>query len=205
MLRRVADEEESRQRLRALADAARLPVPRLVFEDRKKDFVVAAVQGHGKREHIVVDPSFEWLSADEQNWHLATALGWWATPVPRRLRRLGWLLGALVALVPLGFAVVDLSGSADPPTWLVVSALLACGFVLPPAINRVARRELRICDAAGHDILRAAGHDPATLARRVLGAQPDPPWYKRPYEADRPSRRIAAAERARSRPAEPLF
>jgi hypothetical protein len=176
-----------------------------VFEDRKDNMAVAAVRGHGKRKHIVVDPSFGWLSADEQNWHLATALGWWATPVPRRLRRLGWLLGIVAGLVPLGFVVIDWLDAAEPPKWFVVTVFLACGFVVPPAINWIARREMRTCDAAGHEILRAAGHHPATLARRVLGAQPDPPWHKRPFDLEPPSRRIAAAECHRVQPQPPLF
>jgi hypothetical protein len=205
MLRRVVDEEECRRRLRALADAARLPVPRLVFEDREDDFAVAAVRGHGKRQHIVVDRSFAWLSADEQNWHLASALGWWATPVPRRLRRLGWLIAAVNAALATAVAVIELAGSPEPPSWIVVGALLMCGFVLPPAINWMALRGMRACDAAGHDILRAAGHQPAELARRVLGDQPDPPWHKRLFAPVPPSQRIAAAERHQLQPQRPLF
>ncbi|TFV65134.1 UNVERIFIED_ORG: hypothetical protein E4P37_11500 [Bacillus sp. AZ43] len=203
----MSTEEALRERLRALATRAGIPVPPLeVDDDRKLDLPPADVDRKGGARRIVVAAALLHAPPAEQDWHLATALGWWASPEPQRRRRRGWLVCSAIALPHLAVGGVALVDDGAIPLWVAVIAGPVLGFVLVPVRSALARHERRAFDAAGDTVLAASGRDPAALARAVLGRRPDPSWYRRPFANEPPpSRRIADAEQRRSRPAPSLY
>jgi hypothetical protein len=136
--------------------------------------------------------------ASEQTWQLAACIGWWASPVPRRRRR--QTIAALVGLAMpyTGLGLAELAGASS---WPMRATLLLLGALTPFMIAACLRRERRALDAAGHDILRAAGYDPASLAWLVFGGRADPPLLRRLASTKpSPSERITAAGGGRGRP-----
>ena len=82
---------------------------------------------------------------------------------------------------------------------MLISALV------PTVIAAVLRRDQRALDAAGREVLRSAGHDPAALARQVFGGQLDPPWFRRLLTSEpAPGERVAAAAGGRAEPYRPV-
>jgi hypothetical protein len=198
----VLTDEALRQRLSDLARAAGLPVPPV--EEDTKEGTLPRVRGRAGEERIVVPPELFEASTAEQTWHLAACLGWWFSPVPRRRRRQGLALMALTGVVYFGVGIPLVTDMVDLPRVLAL-AIVTVLHVVPPTVRAARdRREQRALDAAGHDVLRSAGHDPAAVARDVFGGQPDPPWFRQPFRSEpAPSERIAAAERWTPEPPRP--
>ncbi len=199
-------EDELRERLRALAQAAGLAVPRLDVEPDPKGRQLPTRVRRGDAGHPRIYASSDLLtrSPQEQTWHLASALGWWASPVPRRQRVLVLALSGTVLVSHLGIGLVNLQEGVHLPRVLLVAAALL-GPLVSATYQGLTRRERRSLDIAGHDVLAASGYSPATLARQAFGGQPDPPWHKQVFSAEpRPSRRIADAEEWHSQPHRPL-
>src|SRR5688500_468788 len=91
-----------------------------VVDDPKGRLSPAAVRDGGDggdggdgQDHIAVSSSLLRASPDAQIWHLATALGHWASPVPRRRRRQGWVAGGLLAALWIGYGLAELDGVVD--------------------------------------------------------------------------------------------
>ncbi len=156
-------------RLHHLADAAGVPAPTLEIRRATRDTLprIGGLEG----EEVIAAPS--WLlgaGSAEQAWFLAACLGWWTSPLPRRRRRLGHLVFSLFAAVVVLLTVfrpVERSGA-------VVVAIVAVTVSTSAVRAAASRWEWRAAEAAGRDILRAAGHDPAALAWLVFGNRPDP-------------------------------
>jgi hypothetical protein len=87
-----AEVDALHRRLRVLAERSGLTLPTLdVVDDPKGRLLPATVRDGGDGEdHVAVASSLLRAGPDAQTWHLATALGHWASPVPRRRRRQGW-------------------------------------------------------------------------------------------------------------------
>jgi hypothetical protein len=195
----VPADEALRERLSELANAAGVPVPPLHEDSR--DGTLPRVEGHADEERIIVPPALFDAPATHQTWHLATCLGWWRSPEPRRRRiqRLTADLAAALVYVVGGLPLVV--HQFDVPKVLGLAVLAVLHALLLATRAALSRREQRALDAAGSDVLRAAGHDPGALAWLVLGSEPDPPWFRRPFRTvPVPSTRISAA---RTRPVEP--
>lgn len=201
-------EEAVLRRLRALADAARLPLPSVdVVQDRKRWKVPASVDIDAGEEHsIEVTEHLLMAGPAEQDWYLAACLAWWASPAPRRRARQGLIVYA-AALVPhLVFGFGQLTGlwHLPKPVLLTLGTLIAV--VLPLAQAFSTRHAQRGLEAAGLDVLRDAGRDPAVVARQAFGGRTGPRWYQRPFAIEpSPAQRIAAAERHEVRPQPSLF
>ena len=204
MLRGVPDaEEELREQLRALARAADLPVPELEVEpDPKAEKLPTRVRrGDDGVRRIYASASLLAASPEERTWHLASSLGWWAAPAPRRRRRQTYAVFAAVVVPYATLALASLFSNIDLPRALNLAGPPLLGLLMTVSVPGMIRRERRSSDAAGHDVLAASGHSPARLARQVLGARQDPPWHKQMFSAEpSPSRRIADAEEWHSRP-----
>lgn len=204
MLLPMSAEERLRELLSRLAEASDLPVPPLVVEDDPDgDLLEARVRyDEGRTERrIVVSSSVLTASPAEQAWHLAAALGWWASPVPRRRRVLSGLAVAVVLTGYIALGFVTLWDSYDLPLALEIAAgpVATAGLFWSGAA--LSRWELRGSEAAGHRILVAARHDPVVVARQAFGDRTDPPWWRALGRREpAPSRRIADAE---SRSADP--
>lgn len=207
MLRGVSTEESLRERFRSLSAAAGIPAPPLEVDDGSRFHEPrAGVETRDGVAHVVVLPELIAATPDEQNWHLAAALGWCTSPGPRRHRRRGVMI-YLAILVPHlvvgGAAVFD---NVAVPRWLAILGGPLLGFVLLLTAAALGRGEQHLLDAAGRDVLRSAGHDPATVARLAFGDRDDPPWYRRPLSTTpTPSERLTAAGAGDVRPARPLF
>jgi len=192
MLLGMSTHEESaeaaavRDRLRMLAEAAVLPVPRLVVDQpRAQERPPAAREANGQRT-VVVPPYLLTADPARQLWHLAACLGRWASPVPRQRHRLGGILLAvlLVAYVVLLFLL------APTVPWLWITVLL-----LYPVGAWTLRWERQAMEDAGRSVLAAAGHPPVEVARAAFGDEQDPPLLKRLLSGEpAPSSRIRAAE-----------
>jgi hypothetical protein len=160
-----------------------------------------------EEEHRVLASS-ALLAADphEQTWHLAAALGWWASPGPRRTRNRGRVALVLGGLPYVAFWLVDVFGALELPQPAIVVLGVAVAGTLTFVQRAVSRRQVAALETAAGPVLRRAGHDPATLAPLVFGDQPDPAWFRRPFTyAPASSRRLAAAARAGTTPAPSLF
>jgi hypothetical protein len=184
-------EAELRERVRVLADAAGLPVPPLeIAPDPRGRLLPAHVRNDRGRERVVVSSDLPAAPAGEQTWHLAAALGWWASPEPRRRRR--QVKGLLVALFLAGVIAVVVGPLVGVSFGVIVLGVVALGW---PAANALNRWERRALDDAGHGVLAAAGHDPAALTRQVFGNRPEPGWFERVLGTQpTPRQRVAAAE-----------
>jgi hypothetical protein len=187
----AADEAGLRERLRVLADAAGVAVPPLeIAPDPRGRLLRAHVRDDRGQERVVVSSDLPTAPEGEQTWHLAAALGWWASPEPRRRRR--QVKRLLVALFLAGVVAVVVGGLADVPFSVIVLGVVAVGWPVATALSRWERRAL---EDAGHAVLAAAGHDPAALTRQVFGNQPEPGWFERVFgNQPTPRRRVAAAE-----------
>ncbi|WNV76138.1 M48 family metalloprotease [Geodermatophilus sp. DSM 44513] len=187
-----------RARLRVLAARSGLPLPALdVVEDPRGRLLPATVQGGADGEdHVVVSSTLLRETPDAQTWHLATALGHWASPVPRRRRRQGWVVGGLLATLWVGSGLAELAGVVDLPGAATLAVTTTVGLLSPVAAAALSRRTRAACDAAGREVLRRAGHDPGTLTRQVFGGRPDPSrWARLHAREPTPSARVAAAQR----------
>jgi len=204
LLRGVPDaEEELRERLRALARAADLPVPELEMQpDPKAEYAPTRVRrGDDGVRRVHASSSLLTASPEEQTWHLASSLGWWTSPAPRRRRRQTLAVFAAVAVPYATLALASLFNNIELPRALLLAGPPLLGLLMIVSIQGMTRRERRSFDAVGHDVLAASGHSPATLARQVFGGRPDLPWHKQLFSAEpAPSRRLADAEEWRSRP-----
>ena len=195
------DEEERRllrARLRVLAERSGLPLPQLdVVDDPKGRLLPATVRNGGDGEdHIAVSSSLLRASPAEQVWHLASALGHWASPVPRRRRWEGWVVTAVLVACGIGYGLVELDGTVDLPQAAAVAASAVVGLLVSIGAAALARRGQAAYDEAGREVLRRSGYDPQALTRQVFGDRPDPPWWTRVHAREpAPSRRVAAAGR----------
>jgi hypothetical protein len=201
-------EEAVRRRLAALADAARVPVPSVeVVEDRKRRKVLASVDSdEDEAPRIEVTEHLLPANSAEQDWYLAGCLGWWASPLPRRRARQAVVIytAALVPHVVFGFGELTDMWHQPKPVLLVVGLLL--GAVIGLAHWFSARHARRGLEEAGLDVLRAAGHDPAAVARQAFGGTKEPAWFRRLLAVEpTPAQRIALAERHQLRPQPALF
>ena len=195
-------EQELREQLRALARAADLPLPELEVEpDPKAEKLPTRVRrGDDGVRRIYASSNMLTMSPEERTWHLASSLGWWASPVPRRRRRQTWAVLTAVVVPWAALTLASLFDNIDLPRAVLLLGTLL-GLVFPGFCAGLIRRERRSFDAAGHDVLAASGHSPATLARQVFGGRQDPPWHKQLFSAEpTASSRIAAAEEWHSRP-----
>jgi len=204
MLPVVRAEEALSQRLGELATAAGLPVPALEEDD--KEGTLPRVRGDAGEARIIVPPELFEAAPAAQIWHLATCLGWWHSRTPWRRRLGARTCVALVIAIWSGVALFRGVWLTDPPGHVLWSAHAVLGAILPFFVAAAGRYEQRSFDAAGLEVLRAAGHDPVDLTRQVFGDEPDPPWFRRLLMGEpAPSTRVAAAERLLPEPHPPLF
>jgi hypothetical protein len=193
MLSAMSTADALRDRLRALAEAATLPVPALeVAPDPKRRIIPARVSREGD-DRITVSSTLLEADADEQTWYLASCLGFWASPAPRRRRREFWAAALLLSLGYLVLGGLVLSGALAVPTIVVVAP---AALVLLAGSAAMARRARRALDAAGAAVLEAAGYDPDELTRHVFGGRDEPGRIARWFQMEpTPRERIAAAVR----------
>ena len=193
MLSVMSTEDALRDRLHALAESAHLPVPALeVAPDPKRRMIPARVSRQGD-DRIVVSSALLEGDADEQTWYLASCLGWWSSPVPRRRRREFWAAGLALFLVYVVVGGYIVSGSLDVPSVVVVAP---AALVLFASAAAMARRERRALEAAGAAVLEAAGHDPAALTRSVFGGRNEPGRVARWFDMEpTPRERVTVAAR----------
>ena len=197
----VFTDDALRERLRTLATAAGLPTPPLEEDVARKPVLMAQIHGRGPAERIVVSPSLVEADAAEQTWHLAACLGWWASPLPRRRRRQGWTVEAILLIAQAAIGWAYLADAVDLPRGVQFAGVLLLGLLLLALRAVLSRREQRALDRAGHDVMAASGHAPATLARQAFGGRQDPPWFGRIFAQEPfPSQRIADADRWQVRP-----
>ena len=168
-------------RLRVLAERSGLPLPALdVVDDPKGRLLPATVRDGGDgQDRIAVSSSLLRSSPDAQTWHLATALGHWASPVPRRRRRQGWVVVGLVAALRIGHGLADVNGVVDLPRPASFALPTLLGLLVSLTAAAAARRSQAASDEAGREVLRRAGHDPVALTRQVFAGRPDPSWWTR--------------------------
>ena len=191
----MTTEDDLRERLRVLAEASGVAVPPLeVTDDARSRLVPAQIRGwENGEDRIVVSESLLDAGPEEQIWHLAACLSYWASPVPRRQRRQGWAVAALVLVPYFGFGLAQLSVDDQLSTWASIAIGSTLTALIPVVLAAVLRRFHRALDEAGRDVLRRAGYEPAGLTRRVFGTQADPPWWKRWHSREpTPSQRIRA-------------
>jgi len=204
------DEERLlRSRLRVLAERSGLPLPALdVIDDAKGRLVPATVRGGSDGDdHVAVSSSLLRASPAEQVWYLASALGHWASPVPRRRRREGWVATGLLVTLWAGYGLAELDGAVELPGAATVAVNAAVGLLVPIGTAVLARRAQAASDEAGREVLRRSGYDPVALTRLVFADRPDPSWWTRLHQQEpTPSARVATVER-RSGPdvAPPLY
>ena len=201
-------EDVLREQLRVLAEKSGLPVPPLDVEPDPKGRKVPAhvTKEPGEPERIQVTERLLEATAAEQDWYLAAFLGWWASPEARRRRWRARAVISLVVLPCLGLGFADVVGLVELPEVLLFVGGPVLGAAMQLTIAAVSRWQFGALDAVGHDVLRAAGRDPATVAREAFGGRPDPSWFQRLHAIEPvPSERIAAAERRRAEPDRPLF
>ena len=191
-------EERLRERLRNLAGAVAVRVPALeVDPDPTGTRLPARVARDDDTgaQRIVVSTTLLTGSDEEQTWHLASCLGWWRSPVPRRRR---WRRFAVITAIAVSYgalAVAELDGSVHLPTLVHILGGPLLGFLGALAYAGLTRWERRSLDVAGHDVLAASGYSPAMLARQVFGGRQDPAWHRQLLHAEpAPSRRIAHAD-----------
>ncbi|MGY1600713.1 hypothetical protein [Geodermatophilus sp. SYSU D00815] len=181
-----ANEGIVQERLRQLAEANDLPVPRLVVDQPRAQERPPAVRERDGERTVIVPPSLLSAEPARQLWHLAACLGRWISPVPRQRQRLGGIVLAATLVV----YVVLLLLLAATAQWIWITVILAY-----PIGAWTLRWERQAMDDAGRQVLAAAGHPPAEVARAAFGDEPDPPFLKRILSGEpAPSRRIAAAE-----------
>jgi len=195
MLSGMSTEGELRERLWALAEAARLPIPMLhVAPDPKERLLPARVKHDAKtgEDGIVVSSTLLTADADEQTWHLASCLGWWSSPVPKRRRREYWGVCVVLLLAYLALGGLVSFGLLAVPSVVV---MLPGALGLYAGIAAMSRRERRALEDAGSGVLEANGYDPAALTRQVFARQVEPSGLKRWHSVEpTPRQRIAAAE-----------
>lgn len=187
-----------RARLRVLAERSGLPLPTLdVLDDPRGRLLPATVRDGGDgQDHVAVSSSLLRASPEAQVWHLATALGHWASPVPRRRRRQGWVAGGLLAALWLGYGLAELNGVVDLPGAVAVTVNALTGLLASVGVATTARRSQAAYDAAGRTVLQRSGYDPVALTRQVFAGEQDPSWWTRLHSrTPAPSERVAAAER----------
>src|SRR5688572_19889159 len=189
----VLTDEALRQRLSDLARAADLPVPPV--EEDSQEGAAAHVRGRAGQERIVVPPELFEAPPATQTWYLASCLGWWVSPSPRRRRRAFRTVVSVTLAVYLGVGGALVFGEPDLPRFVLGSAHAVVGAVSPLIYAAAGRWQRRAYDAAGQQVLRAAGHDPAALTRQVFGAEPEPPWFRQLLRPEpTPGERLAASE-----------
>ena len=112
-----------------------------------------------------------------------------------------------VVLIPhLVWAFGQLSGGFELPKPVAIVVVLLLAVAMPLAVGAVLRRNQRALEDAGRDVLRAAGRDPAAVAREAFGGRDEPVWWNRAFDIEpTPAQRIAAAENHQIRPQQPLF
>lgn len=204
----MSTEEELRERLRALAGAARLPVPRLEVQPDAEGATLPTrvCRGDDGEWHVVASSGLLAAGPPEQTWHLASALGWWASPVPRRRRRQHVAVLTVFIGLSVAFGLASLFENVHLPTAVVLAGGPLLGGVVSLAYGGLTRRERRSLDAAGHGILAASGHFPAATARQVFGGRPPLPWHKRWIHAEPPpAQRITDAEAWSAEPHRSLY
>jgi hypothetical protein len=197
-------EERIRARLKILAAAAGIPVPPLVVVPQPENgehAVPAWVVGTLRPRRIAVTVPLVVASPAEQDWYLASCLAWWMSPLALTRGRVTTGVGALFVGASW---IAWLSQSAEPYRWfsLIVGVSAITLVVVFAWSSRWTRRAM---ERVGLEILAAAGHDPAALAREVFGDAPPPTLPRRLLspEPAAPSR-VAEAERRTTRPAPPL-
>jgi hypothetical protein len=204
----VTTEHDLRERLRRLAAASGVAVPQCeITDDARSRLVPAQVRGWDDGEdRIVVSESLLHAGPEEQTWHLAACLGYWASPAPRRRRREGWAVAGLFVVSYVGFAIFQISTNNQLPKWVTFAISTALAALVPLVLAAVSRRFHRALDESGRDVLRRAGYEPAALTRQVFGSQVDPPWWKRPHRTEpTPSQRVRAAGGSAPAVHPPLF
>ncbi|MGY1615252.1 hypothetical protein ACI797_00750 [Geodermatophilus sp. SYSU D00691] len=181
-----ANEGMVQERLRQLAEAVDLPVPRLVVDVPRQQERPPVVREKDGERRVVVPPSLVTAEPARQLWHLAACLGRWTSPVPKQRQRIG---GVVVGASLVLYVVLLVLLAASVP-WIWITVVLAY-----PIGAWALRWERQAMDDAGRRVLAAAGHPPAEVARAAFGDEPDPPFLKRILSGEpAPSRRIAAAE-----------
>jgi hypothetical protein len=194
-------------RYAALAQANGLQPPPLEVEDDPRGRLMPArVDWSEDEDRIVVSSTLLAARPEEQLWQLAACLGWWTSPEPRRRRNRDRVAASFVVVAYLGVGFADIVGAIHLPKPGLFLLAAAATALVTATVNLVSRRQVRALDVAGRQVLRAAGHDPATLARRAFGDRADPPWYRRVLsDVPAPSRRLAAAGGQDVSPAPSLF
>jgi Zn-dependent protease with chaperone function len=183
------------ERFAALAEANGLaPPPIEVADDPRGRLMPARVDWSEDDDRVVVSSTLLTARPDEQIWELAACLGWWTSPGPRRRRNRDRVAAGFVVAAYLGVGFAEVVGAIHLPKPGLFLLTAAATALVTATLNLVSRRQVAALDAAGRQVLRAAGHDPATLARLAFGGRADPPWYRRPLSrVPAPSRRLASA------------
>lgn len=155
----MSAEERLRELMSLLAEASGLPIPPLVVEDDPDGNLLETKVRYdeGRTQlRVVVSSSLLTAAPAAQARHLAAALGWWASPVPRRRRVLSGLAFTVVAAgyAALGFAT--LWDAYQVPLALEIAAGPVAGVGLFWSVAALGRWQVRASEAAGHRILAAA-------------------------------------------------
>jgi hypothetical protein len=114
-----AEVDALHRRLRVLAERSGLTLPTLDVVDGPKGRLLPATvrDGGDGEDHVAVASSLLRAGPDAQTWLLATALGHWASPVPRRRRRQGWAVLRRAGHDPVTLTRQVFAGEQDPSWW----------------------------------------------------------------------------------------
>jgi len=200
----VASDVEDRLRLRVheLARAAGIEAPPVEVVSPEKTLLPAGVR-YWPENRLIASSGLARMAPEARDWHLASALGWWASERPRDRRSLLTALriscAVLLGSVMVGVLMDGMSGWLTAACFLLLSEV---GYVVTPWTQRVQQRAM---DEAGAEILVSVGVDPASAAREALQGETRPSRWKRLHSTiPAPQDRIAAAERRQGRAAVPL-
>ena len=75
-------------------------------------------------------------SPEEQTWHLASSLGWWASPVPRRRRRQVWAVLTAIVVPYATLALASLFNNIDLPRALLLVGPPLLGLLMSVSTTR---------------------------------------------------------------------